>query len=172
MITASITGGTQPYDLTWKGSPIKTDFIDNLAPGTYELFIKDAKGCSLIVSAEVLQGSCPPIAIDDRFKTDEEIPVSGSVALNDYDRQGENISFSLTSSAKNGTITFSPDGNFSYTPNVGFWGIEVISYRVCNTSGMCATASLIIEVIPFTIVSLTPPTSNVSEGKKQLYLQD
>jgi hypothetical protein len=166
MITASITGGTQPYDLTWKGSPIKTDFIDNLAPGTYELFIKDAKGCSLIVSAEVLQGSCPPIAIDDRFKTDEEIPVSGSVALNDYDRQGENISFSLTSSAKNGTITFSPDGNFSYTPNVGFWGIEVITYRVCNTSGMCATASLIIEVIPFTIVSLTPATSNVSEGKK------
>lgn len=166
MISASITGGTKPYDLTWKGSPIKTDFIDNLAPGTYELVIKDAKGCTLIVSAEVLQGSCPPIAIDDRFKTDEEIPVSGSVAPNDYDRQGENISFSLTSSAKNGTITFSPDGNFSYTPNVGFWGIEVISYRVCNTSGMCATASLIIEVIPFTIVSLTPPTSNVSEGKK------
>ncbi|HQS04960.1 MAG TPA: hypothetical protein PLT16_04915, partial [Daejeonella sp.] len=97
MITASITGGTKPYDLTWKGSPIKTDFIDNLAPGTYELFIKDAKGCSLIVSAEVLQGSCPPIAINDRFKTDEEIPVSGSVAPNDYDRQGENISFSLTS---------------------------------------------------------------------------
>ncbi len=166
MITASITGGTKPYDLTWKGSPIKTDFIDNLAPGTYELFIKDAKGCSLIVSAEVLQGSCPPIAINDRFKTDEEIPVSGSVAPNDYDRQGENISFSLTSNAKNGTITFSPDGNFSYTPNVGFWGIEVISYQVCNTSGMCATASLIIEVIPFTIVSLTPSTSNVSEGKK------
>lgn len=166
MITASITGGTKPYDLTWKGSPVKTDFIDNLAPGTYELFVKDAKGCSLIVSAEVLQGSCPPIAIDDRFKTDEEILISGSVALNDYDRQGENISFSLTSGAKNGTITFRPDGNFSYTPNVGFWGIEVISYQVCNTSGLCATASLIIEVIPFTIVSLTPSTSNVSEGKK------
>ncbi|MDP3468597.1 MAG: PKD-like domain-containing protein [Daejeonella sp.] len=166
MISATITGGTKPYDLTWKGSPIKNDILDNLAPGIYELFIKDARGCTLMVSAEVLRGSCPPIAIDDSFKTDEEIPVSGSVALNDYDRQGENISFSLTSAAKNGTITFSPDGKFNYTPNVGFWGLEIITYRVCNTSGMCATASLIIEVIPFTIVSLAPAISHVSEGKK------
>lgn len=166
IISATITGGTKPYDLTWKGSPIKSDVFDNLAPGIYELSIKDARGCTLMVSAEVLRGSCPPIAIDDRFKTDEEIPVSGSVALNDYDRQGENISFSLTSISKNGRITFSPDGKFAYTPNVGFWGIEVITYQVCNTSGMCATASLIIEVIPFTIVSLTPSISNVSEGKK------
>jgi len=165
-ITASISGGTKPYDLTWKGSPIKTDFIDNLPPGIYELQIKDAKGCTLIVSAEVQQGSCPPVAIDDRFKTDEEISVSGSVAPNDYDRQGENISFLLSSAATNGTISFNNEGNFTYKPNAGFWGIEVISYSVCNTSGLCAKASLIIEVIPFTIVSLTPSVSNVSEGKK------
>jgi len=165
-IVATITGGTKPYDLTWKGSTVKGNFINELAPGIYELFIKDSRGCTLMISAEVLRGSCPPIAQNDNFKTDEEIPVTGSVAPNDYDRQGEDISFSMASNAKNGVITFSADGNFTYKPNVGFWGIEVIDYRVCNTSGMCATASLIIEVIPFTIVSLTPALGSVQEGKK------
>jgi hypothetical protein len=166
MITAAITGGTQPYDLSWKGISAKGDFINNLAPGSYELLVKDAKGCTVTISAEVIAGNCPPIAVDDLFKTDEEIPVSGSVAPNDFDRQGESISFTMTSNAKSGTISFNSDGRFTYKPNVGFWGIETITYRVCNTSGMCATATLIIEVIPFTIVNLTPALSSVAEGKK------
>ncbi len=165
-ITASITGGTQPYTLSWAGLPFTGNTISDLAPGNYELLVRDAKGCSITVTAEVIAGNCPPVAVDDRFSTDEEVPVSGSVALNDFDRQGESISFIQTSIPKNGRITFTGDGQFTYTPNVGFWGIETITYRVCNTSGLCATATLIIEVIPFTIVSLTPELSNVREGKK------
>ncbi len=165
-ITAIITGGTQPYTLSWAGLPFTGNTISDLAPGNYELLVRDAKGCSITVTAEVIAGNCPPVAVDDRFSTDEEVPVSGSVALNDFDRQGESISFTQTSIPKNGRITFTGDGQFTYTPNVGFWGIETITYRVCNTSGLCATATLIIEVIPFTIVSLTPELSNVREGKK------
>ena len=165
-ITASITGGTQPYTLSWAGLPFTGNTISDLAPGNYELLVRDAKGCSITVTAEVIAGNCPPVAVDDRFSTDEEVPVSGSVALNDFDRQGEAISFTQASIPKNGRITFAGDGQFTYTPNVGFWGIETITYRVCNTSGMCATATLIIEVIPFTIVNLKPALSNVREGKK------
>lgn len=166
MISAIITGGTKPYTLKWAGLSITENTISNLKPGKYELFITDAKGCTNNITAEILANNCPPVAVDDPFKTDEEIPVSGSVALNDFDRQGEDISFSITSNPKNGKIIFTSDGGFVYTPNVGFWGVESIPYRLCNTSGLCAAATLIIEVIPFTIVNLTPSFSNVREGKK------
>lgn len=165
-ITAEITGGTKPYNLVWKGLQSKENTINNLKPGIYELLITDAKGCTLSISGEVMAGNCPPVAVNDLFKTDEEIPVSGSVALNDYDREQEAISFTLISTAQNGTISFNSEGQFTYTPNVGFWGIETVTYRVCNTSGMCETAKLIIDVIPNTIVNLTPALSSVQEGRK------
>jgi hypothetical protein len=165
-ITAEITGGTKPYNLIWKGIASKENTINNLKPGVYELLVTDAKGCTLSISGEVMAGNCPPVAVNDLFKTDEEIPVSGSVALNDYDREKEAISFTLISTAQNGTISFNSEGQFTYTPNVGFWGIETVTYRVCNTTGMCETAKLIIDVIPNTIVNLTPAQSSVSEGRK------
>lgn len=166
IITAEISGGTKPYNLVWKGIASKENTINNLKPGIYELMITDAKGCTLSISGEVMTGNCPPVAVNDLFKTDEEIPVSGSVALNDYDREQEAISFTLISTAQNGTISFNSEGQFTYTPNVGFWGIETVTYRVCNTSGMCETARLLIDVIPNTLVNLTPAQSSVSEGRK------
>lgn len=166
IITAEITGGTKPYNLVWKGIASKENTIKNLKPGIYELLITDAKGCTLTISAEVMAGNCPPVAVNDLFKTEEEIPVSGSVALNDYDREKEAISFTLISTAQNGTISFNSEGQFTYTPNVGFWGLETVTYRVCNTSGMCETAKLTIDVIPNTVVNLTPAQSSVSEGRK------
>ena len=168
MINALITGGTQPYAISLNGLPQNTNAMSNLAPGMYELLITDANGCTFPISAEVMAGNCPPVAVDDRFSTDEEVQVSGSVALNDFDRQNEAISFTMTSQVKNGRIIFTDDGKFTYTPNVGFWGTETITYQVCNTSGLCAPATIAIDVIPYTIVSLTPDISNVREGKKVL----
>lgn len=166
IVTAEISGGTKPYNLTWKDLPYKENIIKNLRPGTYELLVSDANGCSITMSSEVFAGNCPPVAINDLLKTDEEIPITGSVADNDFDREKEEISFILLSNAQNGTINFNNKGEFTYTPNIGFWGIENLNYRVCNTSGLCETAVLSIEVIPNTMVNLTPSQSTVSEGKK------
>ena len=135
-------------------------------PGLYELLITDAKGCSFIVSGEVLATNCPPVAVDDSYQTDQEKSLKGSVALNDYDRQGENLSFTLQSEVKNGKLEFLPDGNFIYTPDPGFWGDESFTYALCNTSGLCDSATVVIKVVPFTVVNLTPGVANVREGKK------
>ncbi len=165
-ISASITGGTAPYTINWVGLPQNGTSISSLRPGTYQLIVTDSKGCTFTVSQEVAAGNCPPIAIDDRYRTDEEVAVSGTVALNDFDQQEESLSFSIITPPKNGTITFNSDGSFTYKPNVGFYETETITYRVCNTSGLCATAKLYIDVIPYTVVSLTPSVSSVREGKK------
>ncbi|HEY0669827.1 MAG TPA: gliding motility-associated C-terminal domain-containing protein, partial [Sphingobacteriaceae bacterium] len=161
-----ITGGTKPYRFQWKGLSQTSSVINNLSPGLYELLVTDAEGCTVTASAEVMAGNCPPIAIDDRFTTDEEVAISGSVAINDFDRQNESLTFSMTSTVKNGRIVFTDDGKFTYTPNPGFWATETFTYQVCNTSGLCAEATAYISVIPYTVVSLTPGILNVREGKK------
>ena len=45
-ILVSITGGTKPYSLVWKGYSYTDSTISNLSPGVYELLITDAKGCT------------------------------------------------------------------------------------------------------------------------------
>lgn len=166
MINALITGGTQPYAISLNGLPHNTNAMSNLAPGMYELLVTDANGCTFVITAEVLAGNCPPVAVNDSFKTFEDEPVSGSAAINDFDRQNEALTFTISAQPKNGKIVFESDGSFTYTPNPGFWGIEKIPYRVCNTSRQCADAIINIEVIAYTIVNLTPAVSSVREGKK------
>ncbi|MHB1178799.1 MAG: T9SS type B sorting domain-containing protein, partial [Daejeonella sp.] len=165
-ITAIISGGTSPYKISWKGNAGTTNGISNLLAGVYDLMVTDANGCTLTVPAEVKPGICPPVAVDDQFITYQDESLSGSAAPNDFDRENELLSFSLTLQPKNGKMLFKADGSFTYTPNAGFWGIEIIPYKICNTSGVCSSAAVIIDVIPFTIVNLTPSLSNVNEGKK------
>lgn len=51
-----VTGGTSPYSFSWTGpnSYVSTaQNIDNLAPGVYNLVIKDSKNCTFVASYEV-----------------------------------------------------------------------------------------------------------------------
>ena len=53
--TAVATGGTPPFSYDW-GSAGTGATIDNLAPGTYEVLVTDANGCTATAIAIVLTG--------------------------------------------------------------------------------------------------------------------
>jgi gliding motility-associated-like protein len=106
------------------------------------------------------------VSVDDIFKIYEGSFATGSTALNDFDRENEQLTFNVSAPAKNGTLVFNSDGSFTYNPNPGFLGTETVPYQVCNISGICSSANLIIRVVPFSTVNLTPIISNVREGKK------
>jgi len=73
-IDVTISGGTSPYNYSWTGlgGPFTTEDLSDLAAGTYNLLITDARGCqsTLTVSivqpapfsivANVVQPACPP----------------------------------------------------------------------------------------------------------------
>ncbi|MGV3685929.1 MAG: PKD-like domain-containing protein [Daejeonella sp.] len=166
MLTAVVSGGTAPYRLSWKDHPQTSNVLSGLPAGLYEINVTDALGCTFSASAEVIAGVCPPVAVDDPFKTYEDAAVSGTTAPNDFDRESLALTFSLAAQPENGSIIFRGDGSFTYTPVAGYWGTEVIPYKICNTAGVCNTANLIIQVVPYTIVHLTPAISNVTEGRK------
>ncbi|MCB0760081.1 MAG: gliding motility-associated C-terminal domain-containing protein [Flavobacteriales bacterium] len=83
-ISVSITGGTEPYTLTWTGPggfTSSSEDISGLFAGDYELEVIDLNGCSQTVSYEVEE---PPLLVVDPTVT----PVScfggndGSIVLN------------------------------------------------------------------------------------------
>lgn len=46
----------------------------------------------------------------------------------------------------NGTVTLGADGGFTYTPNAGFFGSDMFTYRATNTAGAGATTMVTMTV--------------------------
>ena len=89
-----------------------------------------------------------PVASNDSFTTNEDTAISGSVATNDNDADGDSLSFAQTSSPTNGALVFNSDGSFSYTPDPDFSGTDSFAYQVTDADGAVATATVNIAIHP------------------------
>jgi large repetitive protein len=88
-----------------------------------------------------------PVAGDDFFSVNFNSELLDSVSANDFDLD-YNLnynSFANLSSANFGVLGMAQNGKFRYAAN-GQYGIDTISYRVCDQFGLCDTAYLIIKV--------------------------
>lgn len=99
------------------------------------------------VTVHVERANGWPIANDDWASTLEGTPVSGNVLLNDVDPDGDPLTVELDSGPAHGTIVIDPLGEFVYTPNAGFSGIDSFTYRVSDERGGIAVGKVWIEVI-------------------------
>ena len=93
--------------------------------------------------------SLPPSANDDLFTTDEDTPLSGSVATNDADPEAGPLTFSLLTAPTLGTLTLNPDGSFDYSPALDANGNDQFTYTLTDDAGLTdtATASLSLTAI-------------------------
>ncbi|MEZ5735899.1 MAG: Ig-like domain-containing protein [Novosphingobium sp.] len=88
-------------------------------------------------------------AADDSNTTDEDTPVSGSVAGNDNTTSGGTLTFAKHSDPANGTVVVNPDGTYTYTPNADFNGEDSFTYTVTDAdSGESLTQTVTITVNP------------------------
>lgn len=96
---------------------------------------------------------------DDQFNTPKNAVLANNVKSND---SGEStVTTQPTSAPANGVLTLQGSGEFSYSPNNDFVGEDRFSYEACNTSGMCATATVVIKVGgPVTAVDGAETTKN------------
>jgi hypothetical protein len=96
----------------------------------------------------------PPVAGNDVNATTINTPVSGSVALNDFDPNGDPLIFTTVGPVIPGLV-FNPDGGYTYTPPFNFVGTVSQVYSVCENICMnclpsdvlCDTATLVIAVM-------------------------
>jgi large repetitive protein len=93
-----------------------------------------------------------PVAMNDVVSTDEDVATLGSVASNDSDLDNiaSELSYTQIGSTPNteGSFTLNADGSYTFTPALNFNGSTVVTYKVCDPSGLCDTATLTITINP------------------------
>jgi uncharacterized repeat protein (TIGR01451 family) len=118
------------------GTVTYTPDPDFFGTDTFTYQICDTSGlCDLAtVTVTVSAVEDAPVARDDSETTDEDVPVTVPVLLNDTDAEGnlDPNSVAVMDPPANGTATVNPDGTITYTPDLHFHGTDTFEYEVCD----------------------------------------
>lgn len=95
-----------------------------------------------------------PVAFNDAFLTPFETALSGVNVIadngngedNDPDGTPVTINDPLIDSPSNGSVTINDAGDFEYTPDPGFSGVDQFTYEIVDGSGLTAQAVVTITV--------------------------
>jgi hypothetical protein len=88
-----------------------------------------------------------PVTGDDENFTYQDNAVTGNVYDNDYDLDGDELTYSIVSGTPDGTWNLQPNGDYTYIPNQYVTGVEYLIYQACDEDGMCTTGTLTMYVI-------------------------
>lgn len=102
-----------------------------------------------------------PVARQDISTTAFNTPISYLVTMNDF--FSSNVTVTIISGPANGTCIVLGDGKtLKYTPNTGFSGVDVVTYRITDTNGATSTTTWTITVNPAISVSCSVVAANYS----------
>ncbi len=87
-----------------------------------------------------------PIANDDTAVLSEGASAVIEVLSNDSDPDNDSVSIVDVTQPAHGSVTINPDGTVTYIPEQGFLGTDSFSYTICDTSGLCDSATVTITV--------------------------
>src|SRR5262245_27845040 len=104
------------------------------AADTFSYTIKDLGGATVTATVQVtITGvNDAPVANADAFTLDEDTTLTANVLGNDTDVDSATLTATLVSGAAHGSVTLSPDGSFTYTPNANFFGSDSFTYKASD----------------------------------------
>lgn len=161
---------------TWSGpggyssnqqNPIRVNATPAMS-GVYSVVVTVANCNSTPATTTVTVTSCPPVAVNDNYSTNEDQPLPISdpgVLTNDYDpanpQQPLTVNTTPISNPSNGSVSLNANGSFTYTPALNFNGIDSFQYSICDTEvpAACDTATVYITVIPVNDPPFVPDTT-------------
>lgn len=105
----------------------------------------------------------PEATNDSYFTSGGSLTVAAAQGVlgNDSDVDSANLTAALVSQPANGSVTLNPNGSFTYTPQTGFVGLDVFTYRASDGSLNSNLASVAITV--------TAPTNSAPEATNDSY---
>ena len=112
------------------------------------------------------QPNRPPEAVDDRAETAEDTPVLIDVVANDTDPDGDALRVVAVMAPAHGTATVVA-GGMRYVPEPDYHGPDRFTYRVADSSGEMAAASVAVTVLPVNDAPVAVgsiPTQQLEEG--------
>ncbi len=115
----------------------------------YQLCDSD-DGCnSAQVSIFIIPVNDKPIAVDDNVTTTSDAEIIIDVVSNDIDIDGnlDITSVSLITEPRYGDYSIeSLSGEIKYIPQEGYVGSDSFIYQICDSNGLCATATVSISI--------------------------
>lgn len=108
-----------------------------------------------IDAAEIETYSCVPaliVANNNSFDISEDIPKTLNVTTNDVNPGNLPLTLEIISPPANGKVSVNPDNTITYINNTDFPtgtvnGTDVFTYRICNTQGLCSSATVNLTII-------------------------
>ncbi|MGD9125921.1 MAG: choice-of-anchor Q domain-containing protein [Planctomycetia bacterium] len=104
-----------------------------------------------------------PIAHSDSFVVEQNNSFgfdASDLLENDESATGDPLAVQIVARPKHGTLATHPDGTFTYTPAVGYWGTDTFSYQAVNGT----LASNVTEVY---LAVVTPQTAVVTTAEDE-----
>ena len=91
-----------------------------------------------------------PAAVNDTASPmlEDAGPTNIDVLANDADSNLDPTTVAIVTPPTKGTATPQPDGTIDYQPSADADGADSFTYRVCDTSALCATATVTITITP------------------------
>ncbi|GAB5388455.1 MAG: hypothetical protein Alpg2KO_14230 [Alphaproteobacteria bacterium] len=131
-----------------------TDSITALRTGTHYIEIR-SNNLGTFEGIQITVGEGEGIdAVDDSYNVVPGGELSDSVADNDDTDDAAGPRWEVTDNVQDGTLTFSLDGTFTYTPNQEFEGTDSFTYRIIDSdSGLTDTAVVEINVGAFKVLT-------------------
>ncbi|MCY9879266.1 cadherin-like domain-containing protein [Vibrio natriegens] len=125
---------------------------------TYQICDEGGLCDTATVTINVTPVNDPPAAEDDLVTTPEDTPVTVDAATNDSDVDGnlDPSTASVVVEPEYGTVTDNGDGTFTYIPAPNANGPDSFTYQICDTDGLCDTATVYLDVTPVN----DPPVAN------------
>lgn len=100
-----------------------------------------------------------PIAVNDSYTTGYQTPLAGNAAAADTYQPG--AVFAAVSQPTHGSLTFNPDGTYTYVPAAGYAGTDTFTYSVRDASGVTVTATETITITPPALLAVNDSYSGV-----------
>lgn len=92
----------------------------------------------------------PPTTMADTYDTTQDVVLNQSagsgVLANDIEPNGENMSAQIEQGPAHGTLEFSADGSFTYTPDATFSGTDTFMYRAGDGNEFSDFTTVTIDV--------------------------
>jgi gliding motility-associated-like protein len=104
-----------------------------------------------------------PIANDDFDTINEEEISTGDLFANDADFINDPVVVISNTDPTNGTVVVNPDGTYTYTPNVDFYGTDTFTYTLEDADGDQDSATVTITVNPVNDVPVAVNDTNITE---------
>jgi large repetitive protein len=158
-LVLSVVPGTLPPGITFNpatgtftGTPTPDASIGGPAhDGLYPVAVTvtDSHGATVTTIVTFDIRNAPPVAVDDVAQAPASTTILIPVLVNDHDGGNDHDNLTVVdATSPNGTVIIQQDGQLSFTPNPGFAGEAVITYRISDSQGGFATAHVKVDVLP------------------------